>query len=65
MLDQLAFLYDISDMPVWGLIWLVTGSAFCVIAWLAWLWANRLGHRTGAGDDSAGDDSAGDDRSGN
>ena len=55
MLEQLAFLYGISDVPVWGLVWLVAGSVFCLIAWLGWLWANRLGHDTGAGDDDSSD----------
>ena len=49
-LDHLAFLFDLSTVPLWGLICLAGGSAVCLLAWLGWLWANRLGHRNRAGD---------------
>jgi len=49
-LDHLAFLFDLSDVPVWGLVCLIGGSAVTAIAWLGWLWANRVGHRTDSGD---------------
>jgi hypothetical protein len=51
-LDHLAFLFDLSDVPLWGLICLAGGSMVCILAWLGWLWANRPGHRTGAGEDN-------------
>ena len=49
-LDHLAFLFDLSTVPLWGLICLAGGSAVCLLAWLGWLWANRLVHRSRAGD---------------
>ena len=47
MTEHLAFLFDLSGIPLWGLICLISGSLFTVLAWGAWLWANHVGYRTG------------------
>jgi len=50
MLEHLAFLFDLGELPLWGLVCLAGGSAGMVLAWCGWLWANRIGGRGDAED---------------
>lgn len=54
MLEHLAFLFDLREVPLWGLVCLVGGSVGMVLAWGGWLWANRIGSR-GDGQDGFGE----------